>query len=101
MAVIHVTKNNFHEEVMNSKVPVLIDFWATWCMPCRMIAPVVEEIAEERTDIKVCKIDIDDQQELASMFQIMSIPTLVVLENGNIKNKAVGVQPKEEILKML
>ena len=101
MAEIHVTKNNFHEEVMNSKVPVLIDFWATWCMPCRMIAPVVEEIAEERTDIKVCKIDIDDQQELASMFQIMSIPTLVVLENGNIKNKAVGVQPKEEILKML
>lgn len=101
MSIINITKNNFQEEVINSKETVLIDFWASWCGPCRMVAPTLEEIAEERSDIKVCKINVDDEPELASSFQVMSIPTLVVLKDGKIVNQSVGVRPKNQILAML
>lgn len=101
MSVINVNKNNFKEEVMNSSKPVLLDFWATWCGPCRMVSPIVDEIASERPDIKVCKINIDEQQELASAFSIMSIPTLVVMKEGKIVEQALGARPKEMILQML
>ena len=101
MSVINVNKNNFKEEVIESKKPVLLDFWATWCGPCRMVGPIVEEIAKERPDIKVCKINVDEQDELASAFSIMSIPTLMVVKEGKIVNQTVGARPKESILQML
>ncbi len=101
MSVINVNKNNFKEEVIESKKPVLLDFWATWCGPCRMVGPIVEEIAQERPDIKVCKINVDEQDELASAFSIMSIPTLMVVKEGKIVNQTVGARPKESILQML
>lgn len=101
MSVINVNKNNFKEEVIESKKPVLLDFWATWCGPCRMVGPIVEEIAQERPDIKVCKINVDEQDELASAFSIMSIPTLMVVKEGKIVNQTVGARPKESILEML
>ena len=101
MALIHVTGENFEKEVMQSTKPVLIDFWATWCGPCRMIAPIVEEIADERDDITVAKIDVDEAGELAAAFGITSIPTLVVMKNGEIVNKAVGYRGKDGILELL
>lgn len=101
MSMIPITKNNFQEEVLNSEKPVLLDFWASWCGPCRMVAPVVEEIAAERSDIKVCKINVDEQPELAARFGVMSIPTLVVMKNGKVINQAVGARPKAQILAML
>lgn len=101
MSVLNITKNNFQEEVMNSEKPVLLDFWAGWCGPCRMLSPVVDEIAEENDSIKVCKVNVDEQQELASEFQVMTIPTLVVIKNGQIQNRSMGVKPKEEILDMV
>lgn len=101
MSVINITKNNFQEEVINSQKPVLLDFWAEWCGPCRMVSPVVDEIAEERSDIKVGKINVDEQQELAAKFGIMSIPTLVVMKDGKIINQSVGAGPKSRILAML
>ena len=101
MSVVHITKANFEELVKNSEKPVLLDFWATWCGPCRMVAPVVEEIAAERPDYLVGKINVDEEFELAREFGIVSIPTLVVMKNGEITNKAVGYMPKEEILKLL
>lgn len=101
MSVITVTSQNFETEVTASEKPVLIDFWASWCGPCRMLSPVVDEIAEERTDIKVCKINVDDEPELAGRFGVMSIPTLVVLVSGQLRNKSVGVVPKDKILSML
>ena len=101
MSVIQVTEDNFDEVVMKSDKPVLLDFWATWCGPCRMIAPTVEEIAAERSDIKVGKVNVDEQAELAAAFGIVSIPTLIVLKNGKVTNQLVGVRPKEEILRML
>ncbi len=101
MAYVVLTSENFEEEVIKSDKPVLVDFWATWCGPCRMIAPIVEQIAEENTDIKVCKVDVDDQPELTSSFGIQSIPTLIVFKNGEITNKAVGARSKEAILEML
>ena len=101
MSYINITEQNFHEEVMQSDKPVLIDFWASWCGPCRMIAPIIEQIADERSDIKVGKVNVDDEVGLASQFGIMSIPTLVVIKDGEIVNKIVGVRPKEQILQML
>ncbi len=101
MSVKTITKQNFNIEVLKSEKPVLLDFWATWCGPCRMIAPVVEEIAAERSDIIVGKVNVDEQPELAQKFQIMSIPTLVVMKNGTMTAKKVGVQPKAVIQAMI
>ena len=101
MKAINLNKNNFNEEVMKSDRKVLLDFWAPWCGPCRMVVPLVEEIAEERPDIKVGKINIDEQPELASQFGVMSIPTLIVIEDGKIVNKSVGALPKNRILGLL
>ena len=101
MAVITITKENFQSEVVQSDKPVLLDFWATWCGPCRMVSPIVDQIADERSDIKVGKINADEQPELAQQFRIISIPTLVVMKDGQIANKAVGAMPKEEILALL
>ena len=101
MSAIHVTKNNFDAEVIRSAKPVLLDFWAPWCGPCRMVAPVLEEIAQERTDIKVVKINVHEEQELAAQFGIMSIPTLVVMKDGKILRQSTGARPKAQILSML
>ena len=101
MSVITINKNNFREEVLCSDKPVLLDFWASWCGPCRMVSPIVDEIAAERSDIKVGKINVDEQPELAAQFGVMSIPTLVVIKNGKVVNQAVGARPKEQILAML
>lgn len=101
MSVINITQTNFQEEVMKSDHPVLLDFWASWCGPCRMVAPVVEEIAAERPDIKVGKVNVDEQPELAGRFGVMSIPTLVVMKDGKAVNQAVGARPKSQILALL
>lgn len=101
MSVLNITKNNFQEEVMNSDKPVLVDFWASWCGPCKMVSPIIDEIAEERSDIKVCKVNVDEQSDLAASFQVMSIPTLMVVKNGEIVNKSMGAKPKEDIIAML
>lgn len=101
MSAIHINQNNFHNEVINSDKPVLLDFWAPWCAPCRMVLPLVEEIARERSDIKVAKINVDEQQELAGKFRVFSIPTLMVVKDGKVVNQAVGARPKDAILAML
>ena len=101
MAVITVTKDNFEEKVVNAQGKVLLDFWATWCGPCRMIAPIVEEIAAENPGITVGKVNVDEEMELAIQFGVVSIPMLVVMENGEIVNKSVGYAPKAELLKLL
>lgn len=101
MAVMTITKENFEKEVLDSHEPVLLDFWASWCGPCRMVSPIVDEIAEEVTDKKVGKVNVDEQPELAERFGVMSIPTLVVMKNGKIAQQAVGARPKSDILAML
>lgn len=101
MSVIHIHKNNFHAEVIDSDKPVLLDFWAPWCGPCRMVGPLVEEIAGERADIKVGKVNVDEERELAARFQITSIPTLMVIKKGKIVSQAMGARPKQQILAML
>ena len=101
MSVLTITKDNFEAEVLNSEKPVLLDFWATWCGPCRMVSPIIDKIAEERLDIKGGKINADEQPQLAAQFGVMSIPMLVVMKDGAIVNKAVGARPKEMILDML
>ena len=101
MKVLHINKDNFHQEVLNSDKPVLLDFFASWCGPCRMVGPILDEIAEEREDIKVCKVNIDEQPELAHRYRIMTIPTLMVLKDGNIVEQSVGAKPKQQILAMV
>jgi thioredoxin 1 len=101
MSAINIDRNYFHSEVLNSDKPVLLDFWAPWCGPCRRVVPIVEEIARERADIKVGKVNVDEQPELAARFGVMSIPTLVVMKDGKIVNQSMGARPKPAILAML
>lgn len=101
MSVININNNNFQDEVMHSEKLVLLDFWASWCGPCWMVSPIVDEIAAQRSDIKVGKINVDEQPELAAQFGVMSIPTLLVMKNGKVVNQAVGARPKAQILAML
>ena len=101
MPVLTVSKNNYQEEVASSQKKVLLDFWAPWCGPCRMVSPILEEIAAERPDIKVGKVNVDEQPELARQFGVSSIPTLVVMKNGKIVNQAMGARPKSQILALL
>ena len=101
MDVINITKENFQKEVLESDKPVLIDFWAAWCGPCRMLSPIVDEIASEQTEVKVGKINVDEQQELAAQFGVMSIPTLVFIRDGKVENQTVEVQSKQNILQMI
>ena len=101
MAIIHLTSENFENEAVKSDKPVLIDFWAPWCGPCRMIAPVIEEIAAERDDIKVAKVNVDEAGELAAQFGVMSIPTIIVMVNGEVKTTSVGFKPKAALLALL
>ena len=101
MSILHIHKNNFEAEVLKSDKPVLLDFFATWCGPCRMIAPILEEIAAENDNVKVCKIDVDQEPELAMQFKVSSIPLLVVMKDGQILSQALGAKPKNQILDML
>ncbi len=101
MSVLNITDTNFESEVLSSEQPVLIDFWASWCGPCRMLSPVIDNIADEVSDIKIGKVNVDEQPELARQFGVMSIPTLVVMKNGQVTQQSVGVQPKEAILSMI
>lgn len=101
MSVITITKENFKSEVLDSDKPVLIDFWASWCGPCRMMAPVIDAVAEELNNVKVGKINIDEESELASAFKIMSIPTIMLVNRGEVVNGVVGVRPKSDILALL
>ena len=101
MAVVHVTTGNFEQEVLNSEKTVLVDFWAEWCGPCRMVAPVLDELSAERTDVKICKVNVDEETELATKYRIMSIPTLLVFKNGNIVEQSVGAKSKAAIIEML
>ncbi|MBR3403144.1 MAG: thioredoxin [Parasporobacterium sp.] len=101
MSIVTITQNNFNEEVLQSNTTVLLDFWASWCGPCKMLAPVLEEIAAERADLKIGKINVDEQPQLASQFGIMSIPTLLVFKDGKQVNQGIGYMPKENVLKLL
>ena len=101
MSVIHIDRNNFQSEVLDSDRPVLLDFWAPWCTPCRMVGPILDESPGERSDIKVAKVNVDEQPELAGQFGVMSIPTLVVVKEGRIVQQAMGARPKAQILSML
>ncbi|MBR3602549.1 MAG: thioredoxin [Lachnospiraceae bacterium] len=101
MAALKITKDNFQTEVLEAKETVLVDFWASWCGPCKMIGPIIDQIADERSDIKVCKINVDEEQELAVQFKVMSIPTLLVFKEGKVVNQSLGAKPKAAILAML
>lgn len=101
MAAITITKDNFEQEVLKSDVPVLVDFWASWCGPCRMVSPIIEEIADQAEGFKVGKVNVDEEDEIAMQFGIMSIPTLLVFKDGEVANKSVGVASKEQILALL
>ena len=101
MSALKITRENFRKEVLESNKPVLVDFWASWCRPCQMVSPLIDEIAEENEDIKVCKINVDEEIELAAQFQVMSIPTLAVFKNGQLVNKSLGAKPKAQILELV
>ena len=101
MSAIHINNHNFHEEVINSEKPVLVDFWASWCGPCRMVGPIIDEIAAEHPEYKVVKINIDEEPELASQYRVVSIPTLLVMKDGQVVQQSVGARPKNQILAML
>ena len=101
MSAMNINKNNFHEEVMNSEKPVLVDFWAPWCGPCRMVVPIIDEIAAEHPEYKVVKINVDEEPELASQYRVASIPTLVVMKSGLEVERSVGARPKNQILAMM
>lgn len=101
MMAMQITRNNFHDEVLKADRKVLLDFWAPWCGPCRMVSPVLDEIAQERADIKVCKVNVDQEPELAQHYGVMSIPTLIVMKDGKVINQAMGARPKGAILSML
>ena len=101
MSLVHITKDNFEQLVLRSPKKVLLDFWAPWCGPCRMVAPILDEIAAERSDIKVAKINVDEEMELAAQFRVASIPTLLVFKNGAVVNQSVGARPKKDILALL
>ena len=101
MSALHITKETFEKEVLQSEKTVLLDFFATWCGPCKMLAPILDEIAKEREDIKVCKVDVDQEPELAAQYQVSSIPTLFVIEKGQVVNQSLGAKPKAKILEML
>lgn len=101
MAALHVTTATFENEVLKADKPVLVDFWASWCGPCRMLLPVIEELADEVKDVKICKVNVDEEPELAQEYKVMTIPTLMVVKGGKVVNTSVGVIPKDEIIKML
>ena len=101
MSIIHITAENFDTQVQNASGKILLDFWAPWCGPCRMIGPILDEIAKERPDVKVCKINIDEEYDLAARYKVVSIPTLMVLQNGMVEDRAIGARPKGQILNML
>ena len=101
MAALKITKDNFQAEVLEANGTVLVDFWASWCGPCKMIGPIIDQIADERSDVKVCKINVDDEPELAAKFRVMSIPTLLVFKGGEVVNQSMGAKPKTAILAML
>lgn len=101
MAAIQLTKDTFKQEVLEAQGKVLVDFWAPWCGPCQMVLPIIEELAGELTDVKICKVNVDDNMEIAKQYRVMSIPTLMVFENGELKEKALGAKTKEQLLAML
>ena len=101
MKAVNINMNNFRDEVLNSEKPVLLDFWAPWCGPCRMVGPILEEIAAEYPNIKVAKVNVDEEMDLASQFRVASIPMLVVMKNGQVVSQSVGARPKHQILAML
>lgn len=101
MSIINLTKDSYHNEIMETEKVVVIDFWATWCGPCKMMAPVVEEVAKDYPDVKVCKVNVDEEPELSNAFKIVSIPTIVVIKNGEIIDSVVGYRPKEDIEKII